>query len=152
PAGRLRRASDGAVELTYTRDIMGRPITETVDGQTVHHEYDALGRRVRRLTPSGVESVWQFTPTGRAASMAGSSGSLNFAYDQYGLETTRFLGPGAALTQTFDELGRLQGQGIWAFDAPAGGETGEQGEPQYRALQQRAYRYRADGVVVAIDD
>ncbi|MGH6655211.1 MAG: RHS repeat-associated core domain-containing protein [Actinocrinis sp.] len=149
PAGRLRRASDGTVEITYTRDVMGRPITETVDGQTLHHEYDALGRRVRRLTPSGVESVWRFTPAGREASMAGTSGSVSFAYDQYGLETTRFLGPGAALTQTFDELGRLQGQGIWAFDARTDAEPGE---PQYRPLQQRGYRYRADGVVVAIDD
>ncbi|HEU5331419.1 MAG TPA: DUF6531 domain-containing protein [Actinocrinis sp.] len=151
PAGRLRRASDGTVELTYTRDAMGRPITETVDGQTLHHAYDALGRRVRRVTPSGVESVWQFTQSGREASLAGSSGGLNFAYDRFGLETTRFLGPGAALTQTFDELGRLKAQGIWAFDAQPGADPAEP-ETQYRPLQQRGYRYRADGVVEAVDD
>src|SRR5262249_54993453 len=149
PAGRMRRASDGTVELSYTRDIMGRPVTETIDGQTVHNEYDALGRRIRRVTPSGVESVWQFTPAGHEASLAGTSGSLSFAYDQYGLETARYLGAGAALTQTFDELGRLRGQGIWAVDARP---TNDPGQPQYRSLQQRGYRYRADGIVVAIDD
>jgi RHS repeat-associated protein len=146
PAGRMRRASDGTVELSYTRDIMGRPITETIDGHTVRNEYDALGRRIRRVTPSGVESVWQFTSAGQEASLAGTSGSLSFAYDQYGLEAARYLGAGAALTQTFDELGRLQAQGIWAIDVRPNNE------PQYRSLQQRGYRYRADGIVVAIDD
>jgi hypothetical protein len=55
------------------------------------------------------------------------------------------LGTNATLTQTYDELGRLTGQAV--FPAAGRGAPG-----QVRAVQQRTFRYRADGQVTAIDD
>ncbi|HEU5108382.1 MAG TPA: hypothetical protein VFT95_07470, partial [Micromonosporaceae bacterium] len=151
PAGRLHRASDGSTEVVYERDPLGRPLVESIDGRAVRSEYDVVGRRIRRTTPSGIETAWTYTQAQQLATLAGTGGALSFEYDPAGLETTRRLGSRAALTQSYDPAGRLASQQVWAHpsadlavpDVPAN---------QYLALQQRTYRYRADGVVTAVAD
>jgi RHS repeat-associated protein len=145
-AGRLWRASDGDVEMVYQYDVMGRPIAETVDGLTVTNEYDALGRRTRRTTPSGIESVCRYTPAGHEATLTGTAGELAFSYDRSGNETYRYLGPGAALTQAFDQLGRITTQNLWAADGMLSPEA------EFQTVQRRTFQYRADGVISAIND
>ncbi|GAB2965147.1 DUF6531 domain-containing protein [Amycolatopsis acidiphila] len=141
PAGRLRRAVNPVAELGYERDLLGRPLTESVNGRAISSEYDLAGRRVRRTTAAGIETVWQYTPQRREAALAGTAGGLSFEYDARGREVTRNLGSGAALTQEYDDSGLLTAQHLWARTG-----TG------YEAVQNRAYRYRADGVVTAVDD
>jgi RHS repeat-associated protein len=147
--GWLARAGDGLCELTYRRDLLGRPLAEEVDGRAVVSEYDLRGRRTRRVTASGVESVWQYTPMRHEASLTGTAGTLTFEYDLVGQETARYLGTGAALTQTYDQVGRLIGQGVWAYRPPP---ADPEGESLYQAVQQRTYTYRADGIVSAVGD
>jgi len=145
-AGLLSRADgpDGALE--YTRDRLGRVLTETWDGRTLAAEYDGLGRRVRRTTPSGAVSDWSYDAAGSPVALATAAGALSFQYDAAGRETTRYLGAQAALSQGYDEVGRLSTQAIWAYDQGAAPTA----EP---ALQQeRTYAYRSDGYPVEITD
>ncbi|MFB9925567.1 RHS repeat-associated core domain-containing protein [Amycolatopsis halotolerans] len=137
--GQLSRIADAAVEVTYERDLLGRPVAESVDGRVLRSEYDLVGRRVRRVTPSGIEARWQYDEMRRETAMAGTAGTIAFEYRD-GLEVLRRLGEGASLTQTHDELGRLASQTLFSASEPN------------RALQERSFRYRADGQVLAIDD
>jgi RHS repeat-associated protein len=141
-AGRVRRARNGATDLSYQRDLMGRPLVESVNGRAVRSEFDLMGRRVRRSTPSGVESVWRYTPLRQAASLAGTAGALAFEHDPSGREITRQFGT-ATLTQEYDVSGLLTAQRLWAT-TPA--------DPTRRSIQQRTYHYRPDGLVTATTD
>lgn len=150
-AGRLRRAGDGTTEVVYERDALGRPVVESIDGRAVRSEYDVLGRRIRRSTPSGVETRWTYTRSSQLATLTGTAGTLSFEYDPAGRETTRRLGRRAALTQVYDDAGRLAAQHVWAHPStdPAAPDVPAN---RYQAVQQRTYRYRADGVVTAVGD
>lgn len=147
-AGRLARAEGPGAALAYTRDARGRVLTETVDGHTVASTYDALGRRVGRTTPTGAASRWTYDPTGLPTAMSTDAGGLSFGYDAAGRETLRYLGPRAALSQSFDTLGRLSRQRIWAYERPDA--QGQAGTPDL--VQQRTYAYRPDGLVGEITD
>lgn len=146
PDGDLLGASGPGGTLTYTRDPLGRVLTETVDGRTLTNEYDALGRRIRRTTPSGAVSVWAYDAVGQPSSLATAAGGLLFEHDAAGRETTRYLGPAAALSQSFDPIGRLTGQAVWAYDQPEAADNGA------RLVQERGYTYRPDGIPTRITD
>ncbi len=138
PVGRLVGAVGSDARLTFHRDPAGRVVAETINGRTVASAYDPLGRRTHRRTPSGAESVWEYDPVGRPVSLRTAGRTLRFAYDSAGNETQRWLGPGVALTQTWNANDQLLSQTI----TRAGGRTS----------QQRTYAYRADGYLTRIGD
>ncbi|HEU5158262.1 MAG TPA: DUF6531 domain-containing protein [Streptosporangiaceae bacterium] len=153
PVGRLVRADSPRSTLEYVRDELGLILAETVDGRTLTNDYDVLGRRLRRTTPTGAVSTWTYNALDRPASLAVPGGGLSFQYDAVGQETARFLGPGAAISQTFDAAGRLSAQAIWAYDQPGlGGAAHGAAQAAARPLQRRAYTYRPDGRPVEIAD
>ncbi|MFK0243408.1 RHS repeat-associated core domain-containing protein [Amycolatopsis azurea] len=143
--GWLRRVAAGNIEVTYERDLLGHPLAESINGRTVRSEFDAVGLRTRRVTPSGIETTWRYDELRRETELVGTAGTVAFEY-QAGQEVLRRLGANATLTQTYDELGRLTGQALFSAAASPGAEG------QVRAVQQRTFRYRADGQVTAIDD
>lgn len=144
-AGRMSSALGAAGSLSYTRDVLGRIVGETVDGRTLQSAYDGAGRRTRRVTPTGAVSEWAFNPVGKPVSLDTSlGGALSFGYDGAGHEVSRLLGPVTELVQTFDEMGRLAGQLVQAHEQGTAGGA--------RTLQQREYSYRADGAPVGISD
>ncbi|MEZ0108564.1 RHS repeat-associated protein [Catenulispora sp. EB89] len=145
--GRILSAEGPGSRLDYTRDAVGRILTETVNGQTLVNEYDARGLRVGRVSPSGVVSRWGFDASGHVTSLRGSAAALSFVYDEAGREISRGLGADAVLCQSYDVTGRVVGQQIWAGMTSTGGIR-----PESRRVQERAYRYRADGAVTAITD
>ena len=149
PCGRLIAAASATSELAIERDRAGRVLSETVDGRTLTSEYDPRGSRIQRTTPGGVVSRWTFDVYGQPTAFAGTAGSLAFEYDAAGRETTRFLGGRAALTQSFDPMGRLTAQAIWAYDPDS--DAAAPGA-EYQSLQQRTYSYRHDGHLVAVGD
>jgi RHS repeat-associated protein len=154
-SGRLATATGPDGSVSYTRDALGRVLQETVHGRSVHCEYDAAGYRVGRVTPAGIASRWAFDDAGRPESLVTSAGSLAFQHDAAGREIMRTLGPGAVLSQTFDQLGRLSGQAIWAYSETESGAGAESGQGQigdYRPLQQRTYTYRPDGAPTEVGD
>ncbi|MGK5730285.1 DUF6531 domain-containing protein [Streptomyces sp. URMC 124] len=134
-AGHLARAVNVDAEIVYERDALGRVLSETVSGRTVTYAYDALGRRTRRATPSGLTSEWTYDAAGRPTALRGDAGGLTFTYDAAGRETERRLGEGAVLTQQWDTADRLTTQAVRGAE---------------RLLQHRAYAYRPDGYLTEI--
>ncbi|MGW1803453.1 HNH/endonuclease VII fold putative polymorphic toxin [Streptomyces sp. NPDC002078] len=124
--------------LSLLRDRYGRLHSETVNGRTVTYAYDTLGRRTGRTTPTGAVSTWSYDAAGNRTQLTTNGRTIDFAYDEAGRELTRHVGETITLAHTFDPLGRLTTQSV----------TGTQG----RTLQSRAYTYRADGNLTAIDD
>ncbi|MFF5469255.1 putative T7SS-secreted protein [Streptomyces achromogenes] len=124
--------------VTLLRDRHGHLRSETVDGRTVTYTYDALGRRTSRVTPTGAKTTWAYDEAGRRTGMTASGRPIDFTYDEAGHELRRLIGDTITLEHTFDGLGRLTTQSV----------TGAQGQ----RVQHRAYTYRADGNVTAIED
>ena len=144
--GSLLRAEGPDGVLEYVRDPLGRVLTETFNGHTSHRAYDATGRQVGRTTSTGAESGWDFDAAGRAVRLAAGVGGLELQRDMAGRETGRILGPDAALSQSFDTLGRLDAQAIWVRDGQSEDGSG------YRSVQGRTYVYRADGFPLEVAD
>ncbi|SPE52076.1 Cell wall-associated polypeptide CWBP200 [Streptomyces netropsis] len=138
-SGSLIRTANADAEITWERDALGRPLTETVNGRTTRYTYDALGRRTQRTTPSGLLSEWTYDAASRPVELGSDAGSLTFTYDAAGRETGRRIGEGATLTQTWDATDRLTTQTITGHHQAAD-----------RLLQHRSYAYRADGYLTEI--
>ncbi|MFE3850487.1 putative T7SS-secreted protein [Streptomyces griseorubiginosus] len=138
PSGALAEATGPDAVLTLHRDEAGRVLSETVNGRTLTHTHDELGRRTSRTTPTGATTTWSYDASGNRTDMVVSGRTLTFTHDEAGRELTRHIGESVRLTQSFDPLGRLTKQDLV-------GPTGNR-------LQHRAYTYRPDGNLTAIDD
>ncbi|MER5388801.1 RHS repeat-associated core domain-containing protein [Saccharopolyspora sp. NPDC002686] len=138
PSGLLVEAVNADSRVSFQRDALGRITAETVNGRTVTSEYDLLGRRIRRRTPSGAESVWEYGADGNPVALHTTGRTIRFEYDRMGREVRRVLGSGAAVDQTWTPTGRIDSQLI----TRAGGER----------VQHRSYAYRADGELVGVHD
>ncbi|MFR9728858.1 RHS repeat-associated core domain-containing protein [Saccharopolyspora sp. MS10] len=137
-AGRLVAAADADTRIHLHRDAAGRVLAESVNGRTVTSAYDALGRRIRRRTPSGAESRWEYDANHQPTALHVGERALLFGYDAAGHEVSRRLGPNAVLTQAWDANHQLLSQRL----------TGAGG----RGIQERSYRYRADGLLAGVRD
>ncbi|WP_157851607.1 RHS repeat-associated core domain-containing protein [Streptomyces monomycini] len=138
--------ADENSRIEYVRDAAGRVLSETVDGRTTRYTRDVLGRCTSRTTPTGLVSTWTFDNNDQPVGLANAVGRLAFARDAEGRETTRFIGDGAALTQTWDDCDRLTAQSVWSVDRAANGSGA------YTSVQERIYKYRADGMPTAVTD
>ncbi|WP_051114770.1 RHS repeat-associated core domain-containing protein [Actinokineospora enzanensis] len=136
PAGNLVRAANPDTEVVIERDVLGRVIRETVDGRVVTSELDVVGRRTSRTTPSGLVSTWEYDSTDQVVALHSGGRTVRFDYDLAGREVRRQL-PGAMLVHEWDPMHRLRAQSLRA----AG-----------RTVQQRGWRYRADGYVTGARD
>lgn len=133
----LAGASGSDTTLTRMRDRYGRLKYETVNGRRLAFEYDALGRRTSRRTPSGSVSAWTYDAAGRRDELTTAGRTLTFERDAAGQELTRHIGSTVTLRHEFDLMGRRTGQHITATN---------------RTLQHRVYSYRADGNLTGIED
>jgi RHS repeat-associated protein len=143
-AGRVVRATNTDADVAFLRDPLGRVLAETCNGRTVTSTYDALGRRVRRATPSGAESRWDFDDNSLPLALHTSGRTVRFAHDAAGRQVARSLDTGVTLTQEWDVSHRLLSQTVTA----GGPGTARQA----RLLQHRTYGYSPDGYVTDIDD
>ncbi|WP_344383689.1 RHS repeat-associated core domain-containing protein, partial [Streptomyces thermolineatus] len=144
--GLLTRMTGRGSVLEYTYDAVGRVLSETVDGRTTSYTYDLLGRRTGRTTPTGIVSTWTYDANNQPTGLANPLGALAFVHDAGGRETTRYLGGGAALTQTWDVCDRLTAQSVWSYEAAAGSGNA------YTSVQERTYGYRPDGMPTVVTD
>ncbi|MYW96679.1 hypothetical protein G3I59_40245 [Amycolatopsis rubida] len=136
--GELVALDDGTTRVEYTRDAASRIVEETVNGRTVRSEFDSAGNQVRRQTPSGAESVWEYSEAGVPAAVRAAGRTTRFEYDRAGRETLRTFGQDAAIVRSWTPAGRLARQAVRSA-------TGEFG-------QDRQYHYRPDGLPDRIDD
>ncbi|WP_399932153.1 DUF6531 domain-containing protein [Streptomyces kanamyceticus] len=137
-AGRLTRASSPEAVLALRHDAVGRLVSETVNDRTTTYTYDLLGRPASRTTPTGATSTYTYDAGGNRTQLNTCGRTLIFEHDQTGRELARRIGSSLTLTSAFDPLGRLSSQTV----------TGA----QRTSIQKRAYTYRADGALIALDD
>ncbi|WP_370416076.1 putative T7SS-secreted protein [Streptomyces fradiae] len=136
-AGRLLEAAGPDTELRYQYDRAGRVKTELVDGRPIVYAYDDLGRRIRRTTPTGHITSYAFDDDGLPQRLTTGGRSVAFAHDADGRELARVFDGSLTLASAWDEHGRLAAQHITAGP---------------RAVNSRAYAYRADGRLAGITD
>ncbi|MFI7318473.1 RHS repeat-associated core domain-containing protein [Streptomyces venezuelae] len=136
--GALTSAVSPDVTLSLEWDTAGRLLAETVDGRTLRHTYDALGRRTGRTTPSGATSTWTYDAAGNRTGLTTSGRRLAFTHDAAGRELTRTVGDALRLTNVYDVVGRLSRQEVRG--------------PADTRIQQRAYTYRADDRLTGMED
>lgn len=138
--GRLLLAASPDARLEFERDAVGRVLAETVDGRTVRSEYDRLGRRVRRVTPGGTVSEWEYAADDSALVLRTGGREVAFGYDAAGREVSRRHGE-VVLAQSWDAASNLSAQTLTTRGS--------------RMLQHRSFTRRADGLptaVSAVDD
>ncbi|PWI17449.1 hypothetical protein DI272_27280 [Streptomyces sp. Act143] len=142
-AGHLIREDcpDVTVERAYSPD--GLLLAESVNGRTTTFEYDALGRRVARRTPTGIESTWTYDDMGRPLALESDGRRIGFSFGDQDRETARRLPGGVILDQSWDDAGRLSVQRLVRAGALDADEA---------LLQQRTYTYRPDGVPTAVEE
>ena len=115
----------------------GRSRPRLVDGRPVSYAYDALGRRRRRTTPTGHVTSYAYDADGLPHRLTCGGHRIDFTHDAAGRELTRVFGDAITVSSAWDEAGRLSAQHITAGA---------------RAVNSRAYTYRADGHLTGIDD
>lgn len=136
-AGRLARAINPDADLRLEYDALGQVVTEICNGRVLASAYDSAGRRVRRRTPSGAESIWEYDAAGRPAMLRTGGQALRFGHDLAGRQVHMQLGTRVVMAQSWDAEHRVRSQTLTADALP---------------LRRRAYEYRADGYVTGIDD
>ncbi|WP_346178113.1 RHS repeat-associated core domain-containing protein, partial [Streptomyces cuspidosporus] len=149
PAGHLATATGPDVEVAYHRDRMGRVKSEVVGDRVLTHAYDALGRRVRRTTPTGATTTYAYDPAGNRTTLTASGHTLAFDHDATGRETTRHIDDTLTLATAWDPLGRLTAQTLTDHTLTDHART----DPAAAGpLHHRTYTYRPDGHLTGIDD
>ncbi|MFD0922308.1 RHS repeat-associated core domain-containing protein [Saccharopolyspora rosea] len=138
PVGHIVRAANDDAVVEFERDDEGRVTAETVNGRTVTFTYDDEASTIRRRTPSGVDSAWNYDTAGRALGLSFGGHWLTFGYDAAGREVNRALDGTVALAQSYDAEQRLTSQEV----------TLRSGQPVLR----RRFHYRPDGELVGVDD
>ncbi|WP_074996017.1 polymorphic toxin type 17 domain-containing protein [Streptomyces misionensis] len=141
PNGDLSHAANADAEVVLERDALGRILSETVNDRTSVFQYDALGRRTRRVVPSGLASDWTYDAVGRPAQLRSMAGTLDFSHDAAGREIERRFGEGVTLTQRWNPNGQMTAQSL---TSAIGGPVPD------CLLQHRTYTYRVDGHLTEI--
>ncbi|MFI0779259.1 DUF6531 domain-containing protein [Streptomyces sp. NPDC021212] len=137
PAGELLEAAGPDGELTRTYDPVGRLLSETVDGRTLHLAYDTAGQLACRRTPAGAETTYAYDTAGNRTTLTTGGRELTVTHDASGRETQRSWAGGLSLTQAWDPADRLIGQSCTAGP---------------RSLLRRTYTWRHDGYLTGIED
>ncbi|MEV0056969.1 DUF6531 domain-containing protein [Saccharopolyspora shandongensis] len=138
PVGHLNRATNDDAVLEFERDDQGRITAETINGRSVTFDYDSEHGVIRRQTPSGVASAWNYDAAGLPTGLSFAGHSLNFGYDAAGQQINRAIDGAVTLVQSYDGEQRLTSQVV----------TGRSGQPVLR----RRFAYRPDGKLIGTDD
>jgi YD repeat-containing protein len=136
-AGRLIRAAGPGCDLEWERDRAGRVVAERINGRSLASTYDAMGRRVERITPSGARVRYEYDLVGRPTSLNTSGHTFHFTHDAAGQELGRLIDDSLSVVQSWDAVGRLLEQQVTA--------AGQQ-------VQRHAYGYGADHHLVRVED
>ncbi|MGE6737114.1 RHS repeat-associated core domain-containing protein [Streptomyces sp. NPDC059900] len=138
PTGQITHAVSPGVDLVAEHDRLGRPVSESINGHTMTHEFDVCGQRTRRTTPTLAVTEWSYDAAGRHSHLITAGTTIGFNRDPAGQELNRRIADALTLTNEFDGMGRLTNQGI----TTAAG----------RSVQRRSYAYRPDGNLVRLED
>ncbi len=140
------RASEGerASITTFERDPFGRVIAEAQGDRRLVFEYDAEGRRTRRILPDGATTRYAYDAAGALALVEHDGHALVIERDLAGREVRRGDREGRLdIRSSYDAMDRLIEQRV-ALPSPGGGAPA--------ILAQRGWQYDAVGRVRQLDD
>ncbi|WP_190085987.1 DUF6531 domain-containing protein [Streptomyces longisporoflavus] len=149
-AGQVTRARNAAAEVVLERDPLGRIVRETVNGRSVVSQYDVLGRRTERGTPSGVVSRWAYDTEGRPTSLSVGAHALLFRYDGVGREVERSLGGGALLRHRWQSDHQMTEQSLRRATDPVHPTNADSRGAE--VLERRRYAYAPGGLLSSVDE
>ncbi|WP_369033603.1 RHS repeat-associated core domain-containing protein [Streptomyces adonidis] len=135
--GRLLNAVGPDSTIRLDRDRWGRIVAECADDRRLLFAYDDLGRRTRRVTPTGAVSEYAYDTHGRRSALTMADHTVRFGYDIAGRESRREVDASLTVHSRWDASGSLVEQ---TADTPRG------------TIQSRRYTHRPDGHVTAVDD
>ncbi|MEG2076344.1 MAG: hypothetical protein RRY34_07560, partial [Victivallaceae bacterium] len=75
-------------EVSYSYNVNGEVLTQSVNGQITSFEYDVMGRQTKVTAPGGVVTNYQYYPTGELKRVDGSEYPVEFSYDELGNKKT----------------------------------------------------------------
>jgi RHS repeat-associated protein len=136
-AGLLTGARSPSSELLFKYDALGQLVFESQNGQVVEHEYDPLGRRVKRHSPSGRMVEFTYNADSRLNRLQTPGGSITFEYDRAGHLIRRNLPGNLEENWQYDGSGRMLEQSLWRRD---------------KIVFRRGYKYDAEGNLVELND
>ncbi|MDI3390710.1 RHS repeat-associated core domain-containing protein, partial [Streptomyces sp. B-S-A8] len=148
PAGRLTTAATLESELVLQRDGMGRLRTEMYEGRVLTFRRDALGRPVRRTTPSGAVTTYAYDAAGNRVSVDMDGHALDSAFDAAGRETRRHVDTMLTWANEWDPAGRLLNRTVTTEGITGDARTAAQRHDP--VVQEQSYEYRADGYLIAL--
>ncbi|WP_437938802.1 RHS repeat-associated core domain-containing protein [Sorangium sp. So ce341] len=159
-AGRLVEATRGSVRVELRYNAVGWLVEErqTVGAETmtVHVDYDAMGRPVRRWTERGRGVAWERDLMGGASAMIlGAGQRITFEQDEGGRERARVLPGGGRIEMELGPEGLLRAQRVSRTMTTASVRPGEPawvGEIDAGLTVARRYDRDADGELLRVDD
>jgi|GEM_PF-1005383 len=155
------RNSDALVEYQY--DALGRVVSESINGQSIHSEYDASGQRcvielINKL-PGASQNIHQQWQQGLLQQLQiGQFAALQFNHNNQGLELQRHNKLGFDFNQRYSREGLLQEQSLQPsqrFAEQAGSQEliGQHSTRPARFQHlQRSYHYDALDRIQKVDD
>ena len=126
---RIRDSQTGDILIDY--DPLDRPTRILSDQGQVEYQYDAEGRRTKRILNGTDETDYSYDLAGRVTEIAQGSDRVQFSYDADGRLQDKTLPNGIIQHYSYDADGRLTGI--------------ETRKPDGSVLDQTAYTYDADG-------
>jgi RHS repeat-associated protein len=154
-AGRLTSAANRHTTVTFERDAMGRVVAERRDGLELRNDFDLLGNRTRRVTPSGHTSTWTYGSDLRPTRLESGRHALGFVHDPAGRETSRTVGDSTVVTSRWTQgdllaARRVEGRGEtwqWSYDYRGDGHPTARQDPDGRRFH---YDLDAAGRVLTV--
>ncbi|WP_432003457.1 RHS repeat-associated core domain-containing protein [Streptomyces sioyaensis] len=136
PSGVITQASNADAQITVTHSPAGQPVQETVNGQRLTREFDAMGRLTGRHTPLGSVSRWAFDTADDVSSYQVADHHLRFTHDLFGCETRRILDDILSVDHAWDVNGHITHQVVRTSGA----------------THERRYSYGRDGSPLSLRD
>ena len=104
--GRLLRAENKEIKVTFKHDLGGRIVKETQDGHCIMRKYERTGRHVHTESSLGASIDYSHDKDGNLSEMNSGGWSARWQRDRVGLETERELTGGVHVKTHHDSLGR----------------------------------------------
>ncbi|GAA3508857.1 DUF6531 domain-containing protein [Aquimarina addita] len=113
-AGQLIKAINKNAEIGFIRNPLGLITEETINDETIHHQYNASGTRIGLKSSLGAHINLEHDTFGNLinlkASQEDTQWEANYEYDSLGFELNRLLPGNVQQNFSYDTLGRLTAQ------------------------------------------
>ncbi|NLE79261.1 MAG: RHS repeat protein, partial [Rhodococcus sp.] len=149
-AGRVTTAVTGhgdntihTVDFDYT--ATGQLAAQAVDGHPeMRFEHDLAGRRIRRLSPSGGDTAWQWDPAGQLSGLTTDGHRVSFDHDPRGALSGWRIGE-LDVSRQHTVRGQLAAQTVTAHPASSLNFDFDGPSQPPQIMREDAYAYRPDG-------